>query len=373
MATCRVMDPEPFERRRLPWTPMYDDLLTKKQVFAGKLPDGGIWITTYSIQGVEYGRGNGRTKKQSDENAAHQTLINLKLGYPSASEWYRYSDYGSGIESSSHLALQNDDDDESAPDTSGATTPDVRATDNNLVHSGNGIPETLQEVPTFMEETTDERPSSSSSENDTENDHPEAKAEAEVTNEEIYGEISDVREEHETTDIHTDIIHLSSPRSNQYDPNLFEDVLSGKLAGTSGLFQNAHHFEIHGSSFSDQSVNLNAGNGYSLAAGVIITSIWHTALESFKSKCFVRKEISTSDSHYQFKLDSNDAGVSLNFKHTETQHISQHLEGTRCDKVTELTSKTAELQSLSFTLYTRHFKSLTSAKSMALWGFSYIL
>ncbi|KAF8976077.1 hypothetical protein BDQ17DRAFT_1441262 [Cyathus striatus] len=139
-----------------------------------------------------------------------------------------------------------------APDDSSIRTPEAQVSD-NWMHGGNGIPETLQEVLTFMEENTDERPSSSFSANDTENDHPEPKPKP--ANKETYGEISDVREENEIINAHTDI-HLLSHQSNQFHSNFnFEDVLSGNLIGTSGLFQNAHHFEICGLSFSDQSVN----------------------------------------------------------------------------------------------------------------------
>ncbi|KAF8990879.1 hypothetical protein BDQ17DRAFT_1371444 [Cyathus striatus] len=60
--------------------------------------------------------------------------------------------------------------------------------------------------------------------------------------------------------------------------------------------------------------------------------------------------------HYRFHIDSNDAGISLKFVRSETQSITYHATGTGC--------KTA----LSFALYTRHMKNLTSAKSLALWG-----
>ncbi|KAF8988134.1 hypothetical protein BDQ17DRAFT_1374313 [Cyathus striatus] len=235
------------------------------------------------------------------------------------------------------------------------------------MHGRNGNPpEESQDVPTSMEENTNYTSSSPSSTDDIENNQPEPNP----ANEESYGEVLDMHGKHEETSDNNSDVHLSSRTSDKSASDTIEDVPSRILTESSGLFTNAHQFKIHGSSFADHSTRtqINAGNGYFLAAVAIIASIYNTAYENFKPKCILQRQVITIKSHYRFHIDSNDAGISLRFVRSEKQSITYHATGRGCKTTIDLYTNTDELQALSFALYTRHMKNLTSAKSLALWG-----
>ncbi|KAF8990070.1 hypothetical protein BDQ17DRAFT_1434015 [Cyathus striatus] len=134
------------------------------------------------------------------------------------------------------------------PDDSELGAPED-ASDNRM-HGRNGNPpEESQDVPTSMEENTNYTSSSPSSTDDIENNQPEPKP----ANEESYVEVLDMHGKHEETSDSNSDVHLSSRTSDKSASDTIEDVPSRILTESSGLFTNAHQFEIHGSSFADHS------------------------------------------------------------------------------------------------------------------------